>query len=158
MDVGSAPEGARHAVADLFGYLAGSWTIGRDVTCLRTRTHGRFEGELRCDREPAGSLLMHERGTLNWSGVRREAFRTTRAVATGEPGVAEVCFEDGRPFHDLDLRTGDWTAVHHCGADTYRGSFAVADSNTWTVVWRVHGPDKELRLASRLVRIVSPGR
>ena len=33
------------------------------------------------------------------------------------PGRAEVAFEDGRRFHDLDLSHGRWSVAHSCRDD-----------------------------------------
>ncbi len=68
------------------------------------------------------------------------------------PGRAEVAFEDGRPFHDLDLSHGRWSVAHRCRDDLYRGSFEIEGRDRWTVVWRVSGPRKDQVLRSRYDR------
>jgi hypothetical protein len=68
------------------------------------------------------------------------------------PGVARICFTDGRFFHTLDLTRGAWRAVHHCGADTYEGQFRVVGRDLWEAAWRITGPRKDQRLSTRYSR------
>lgn len=139
-----------YPVDDLIGYLAGRWRVERDVEDRTAGAAGRFAGELLCEYDAPGALTMRERGELDWSGVRAPAYRTTRLLADG--GAGRVVFEDGRPFHDLDLRSGGCAVTHGCAPDTYRGSFVVDGPDAWRYEWLVSGPRKDLRLRSRLTR------
>ncbi|MEU7056518.1 DUF6314 family protein [Streptomyces sp. NPDC046197] len=168
-------------VADVLAHLAGRWRVERTVRDLASGDEGRFTGTavfntLAGDTEggspagsdfeggdPAGSdfeggdrggegLLHHESGRFVWRGASRPAERTLRFLPGSVPGTAEVRFADGRPFHDLDLRSGRYVAGHPCAADLYQGEFTVRDADHWRVVWRVRGPAKDLVLTTDYVR------
>ena len=157
----SAPEGSPrrpYPVADVTGYLIGRWSVERTVHDLRAGAEGGFRGtaEFRPDTEPRASggaqasraaVLHVEEGQLTWDGRAYVASRTLRLRACAD-GTAEVEFADGRPFHDLDLRTGSWTAVHPCAADRYEGTFLARSAEEWHLEWRVSGPAKDQLLRS----------
>ncbi|WP_407548908.1 DUF6314 family protein [Streptomyces sp. Pv4-95] len=135
-------------VPDAAAYLTGRWRIDRAVYDLRGGTEGRFRGTAEFRPAPAGDALLHlEEGELTWGGVVNPASRTLR-VRPLPDGTAEVDFADGRPFHDLDLRTGSWIAVHPCAADRYEGTFTVVAPDEWHLRWRVGGPAKDQLLRS----------
>jgi len=112
---------------------------------------GRFSGTARFS--PDGRGLLHiERGELVWPTHSGPAHRTLRYQPTLTPGVLDVYFADGRPFHRLDLREGRCAAVHPCGNDEYVGEFTVSSPDEWSYCWRVTGPEKDLLLSSVLRR------
>ena len=76
----------------------------------------------------------------------------TRYRSAG-PGRLEASFEDGRPFHGLDLRTGACSVLHCCGPDRYRGEFTVTSPDRFEVRWEVQGPSTSLLLESRYRRL-----
>ncbi|WP_438484672.1 DUF6314 family protein [Streptomyces sp. S186] len=137
-----------HLVPDAAAYLAGRWRIERAVHDLRAGRVGSFRGtaDFRPD-GPDGTLCHTEEGELTWDGVVHPATRTLRLRPCPD-GTAEVTFADGRPFHDLDLRTGRWTAVHPCAADRYEGTFTAVAADRWHLEWRVTGPAKDQLLRS----------
>ncbi|MFI5520382.1 DUF6314 family protein [Streptomyces platensis] len=137
-----------HPVPDVAAYLSGRWSIERTVHDLRNGVEGSFRGtaEFRPD-ATGGALLHHEEGQLTWGGTVQPASRTLR-LRPRPDGTAEVGFADGRPFHDLDLRTGRWTAVHPCAADRYEGTFTAVGPDAWHLEWRVGGPAKDQLLCS----------
>ncbi|MEV0848905.1 DUF6314 family protein [Streptomyces sp. NPDC049954] len=134
--------------ADLFAYLAGPWHVERSAEDRAFAMTGRFRGAAVFG--PLGDgvpgLLYEESGTFEWGGVERAARRVHRWLPGERPGTARVEFEDGRFFHDLDLRTGHDTVDHPCSLDLYRGEFTVVDARHWSTVWRVAGPAKDLVL------------
>ncbi|MGK5629992.1 DUF6314 family protein [Streptomyces sp. URMC 123] len=138
-----------YPVPDAAAHLAGRWTVDRVLRDLATGTHGSFRGT--ADFTPApdgdGCLLHIEDGELDWAGARGRAGRTLRLLPAPD-GTAEVTFADGRPFHDLDLRTGHWTTRHPCGPDVYDGTFTVLSADTWRVSWRVTGRAKDQLLTT----------
>ncbi|ATL26397.1 DUF6314 family protein [Streptomyces formicae] len=147
---------AHHPVPDALVHLAGTWHVERTVRDLADGSEGHFSGTVRFTPLPApdeGGLLHHESGTFTWHGTARPAERTLRFLPGEVPGTARVEFADGRPFHDLDLRTGRHTADHPCAADLYRGDFEVADEDHWRTRWRVGGPAKDLLLITEYVRV-----
>ncbi|MFH8491403.1 DUF6314 family protein [Streptomyces longisporoflavus] len=151
----AAVNAAYHSVSDVLAYLAGEWAVDRTARDLAGNAEGRFTGTTvftRLDDDPGGGLLHHESGTFVWRGTPRPAERTLRFLPGQEPGTARVTFADGRPFHDLDLRTGRHTADHPCALDLYRGEFEVYDEERWRIRWRVAGPAKDLILTTAYTR------
>ncbi|WP_406009973.1 DUF6314 family protein [Streptomyces sp. NBC_00637] len=145
-------------VPDVLAYLAGSWRVRRSVRDRASGGEGRFEGvtvfgAMAEDGLPHGGLLHQESGTFVWLGVPRPAERTLRFLPGPVAGTADVRFADGRPFHDLDLRTGRHIADHPCSADLYRGEFTVREAHHWRTVWRVAGPAKDLLLTTDYARL-----
>ncbi len=111
---------------------------------------GRLTGTARFTPEPGG-LRYTERGALIFGGYRGEAtqsygFRLVR------PGMAEVQFDDGRPFHNLDLGLGRAEIVHVCAPDEYHGRYGVISPDRWSLVWVIHGPRKQLRIGTLYTR------
>ena len=100
-----------------------------------------------------GYFTMHFRGQYN-----RRAFPVSFERFTGyrfafpAPGRAEVAFDDGTPFYDLDLTAGTWNADHRCREDRYRGRFRVLAPDVWETVWRIAGPRKDQTLTTRYSR------
>ncbi|AWN30832.1 DUF6314 family protein [Streptomyces sp. NEAU-S7GS2] len=138
----------RHPVPDVAAYLSGRWSIERTVHDLRTGAEGSFRGTAAFRPDAAGGGLLHsEEGQLSWGGTVAPVSRTLR-VRPRPDGTAAIEFADGRPFHDLDLRTGRWTAVHPCAADRYEGTFTAVGPDTWHLEWRVGGPAKDQLLCS----------
>jgi hypothetical protein len=129
---------------DLAAWLAGRWTVRRDINAGA----GAFVGIAAFEVE-AGQIVWREDGCLRLPDFEGPAYRTLRLIADGDPGaVWQVSFEDGRPFHQLDLRAGRCEAVHYCGEDTYRGLFVVETEDHLDVTWRVTGPRKDDTIAS----------
>jgi len=147
--VGASP----HPVPDAAAYLRGRWSIERTVYDLRAGAEGSFRGTAEFRPDPAGPGMLHlEEGRLRWGGAEQPASRTLR-LRPRPDGTAEVDFADGRPFHDLDLRTGRWSTVHPCAADRYAGTFTVTGADTWHLEWRVAGPAKDQLLRSEYRRL-----
>ncbi|WP_129293061.1 DUF6314 family protein [Streptomyces lydicus] len=150
---GPAGEPPPHPVPDAAAYFFGRWSIERSVCDLRTGAEGSFRGTADFRPDPAGEGLLHiEEGRLRWGAAVHPASRTLR-LRPRPDGTAEIRFADGRPFHDLDLRTGRWRAVHPCAADRYEGEFTVTGADTWQLEWRVGGPAKDQLLRSAYRRL-----
>ncbi|WP_019356551.1 DUF6314 family protein [Streptomyces sp. AA1529] len=142
---------APHPVAETLSYLAGEWSVRREVLDRSSGRRGRFDGRAEFRAGTGDEWLHVEQGVFEWDGVRREAGRTLRLLP-GPAGTAEVAFADGRFFHALDLRSGRWTAEHQCGADLYEADFTVVSPAEWRLRWLVHGPAKDQLLDSRYHR------
>jgi len=127
-------------------FLEGEWRLERRIDDRRAGQQGRFDGEavFFADEE---DLLYREDGHLAIGDHEGPALQLY-TFRFPESGRAEVCFSDGRPFHDLDLTGGRWSCVHLCEPDRYEGEFTALDADTWRVVWKVSGPRKELTLDS----------
>ena len=117
---------------DPIAYLAGNWTVQRRVMDLETGTEGEFEGVA----EIGEDGVWTETGRLRFGAYDGEARRVLRVVARG------VEFEDGRPFHALDLSSGACAVEHLCGQDRYGGEYRLHGPDELRVVWRVDGPGK----------------
>ncbi|MFC5720779.1 DUF6314 family protein [Streptomyces gamaensis] len=139
-DLPGAP--AAHPVPDAVTYLTGQWSVHRTLHDLDAGSGGSFHGTAVFEPADGAGWLAHvEDGMLRWGGALNRAGRTLRLLP-GPDGTAEVTFADGRFFHDLDLRTGAWTARHPCGGDRYDGTFTVVSPDEWHVRWRTTGPAK----------------
>ncbi|GAB3541867.1 DUF6314 family protein [Arthrobacter tecti] len=143
-----------HSSPALRAFLPGTWEVRRTLKDLTSGTKGTFNGTATFTKhDDDGALLHREHGTLAWAGL---APTTATRALTWRPGIDDysmnVFFEDGRFFHALNLENGSDTPEHLCQPDLYRGSFAIKDSDSWNYTWRVTGPNKNLRLTTRLSR------
>jgi len=139
-------------VTDLRAFLTGRWIVKRSLLDLRHSIDGALRGE--ANFLPGGeSLLYHEHGALDFGDHR--GFAEQHYRYDFDDGVERACvrFRDGRPFHDLDLRQGQSTASHHCGADLYEGQFTVLDATRWRSVWTIKGPRKEQAIRTFFSRL-----
>jgi hypothetical protein len=114
--------------------LVGRWTVDRVVRDERSDTTGRFHGTATFT--PDGRWV--EEGTLEFGAYRGPARRELR-IADGM-----VWFDDGRPFHPLDL-TGR-PVEHLCGEDVYTGVYRLPAPDRLEVSWRIAGPRKTQRV------------
>jgi hypothetical protein len=64
-----------------------------------------------------------------------------------------VYFTDGRPFVDLDLRTGAWQSNHLCGDDRYEIATFVRSRNIVQERWGVQGPTTDYDAVTTLLRV-----
>ncbi|SCD94172.1 hypothetical protein GA0115246_1082721 [Streptomyces sp. SolWspMP-sol7th] len=116
------PAPATTPVPDLLAFLAGRWHVARTAEDRHTGTRGHFTGTADFTALPGGGLRHHEEGTFTWDGVARPAYRTLRWLPDpAGKGSARVTFDDGRFFHDVDLRTGHAIADHPCSLDLVPG-------------------------------------
>jgi hypothetical protein len=118
--------------------LAGRWTIHRRLTDLESGAEGTFEGVA----EIGDDGVWTETGRLRFGAYDGEARRVLRIV----DGAVE--FEDGRPFHPLDLSSGACAVEHLCGDDRYAGEYAVLGPDELRVVWLITGPRKRQHIES----------
>lgn len=139
-----------HSVGDLALFLVGSWKMTRHVTDLRNDIEASLKGVADVSVDGVG-LVQEEHGTLS-VGDRTLESSCLRRYLLQDLARAHVVFEDGRPFHDLDLTNGRWDVEHRCGDDRYAGQFVVLDADVWAVTWLVTGPTKTLELTSRYRR------
>jgi hypothetical protein len=139
-------------VADLAAFLRGRWRLTRRFIDTTTSTAtGGMDGDARFEPAPWG-LSYVEQGILAMGDYRGEATRRYRFTAC-EGSRADILFDDGAPFHALDLATGRAEVVHHCGDDLYEGRYEVLSVDQWTLDWRVSGPRKSYGIATRYARL-----
>lgn len=141
-------------VADLAVYLCGTWRLERELLDVSAPARpGHFTGWAALTPDPGapGLLRYVEHGTVQLGAHRGRAMRRLGYHLDGPR--ARVAFEDGRHFHDLDLRTGVWEVAHRCRADLYRGRFEIEDGHRWRQEWSVAGPCKHHRISTLLERV-----
>jgi hypothetical protein len=139
-------------IEDLGAFLVGAWHLRRSIVAGEVEV-GSFTGTGTFGADVDGILRYRERGTLHLDG--RNAPATRRLTYRVAGARAQVAFEDGRPFHDLDLRDGIDEVEHLCGEDRYRGRFEIVDPDTWQHVWWVTGPTKDHVIRTVLERAAS---
>ncbi len=126
--------------------FAGIWRLTRRVA-HDDGTRATFEG--RAALAPDGEGLRYrEEGVLRLPGHPPMTASRTYLWRPAPEGVA-VLFEDGRPFHAIDLRTPRPEAAHPCGADLYRVSYDLSTWPRWSAAWRVDGPRHAYAMVSR---------
>lgn len=152
------------SVADPRTFLPGVWRIDRRLHDARARQDGVYVGTATFLLEGEG-LSWTERGELRLGDYVGSATRVMHVVpaaaaaAAARPGAAqrsaapwEVRFDDGRPFHPLDLRGGSCPVDHPCGEDHYSGWVRVEAEDLMVVSWRVVGPRKDHTILTRYSR------
>jgi hypothetical protein len=136
---------------NLIALLSGRWTVHRRLMDRRCGREGDFAGTASFEPE-ADRLKWSEAGRLRFGGHEGPAGR--RLSIAGGPDGWRVEFDDGRPFHPLDLATGACTVEHRCGDDLYVGTYRLLGPDALDVDWRVTGPhkDQEIHTTYRRVR------
>ncbi|MDO8188648.1 DUF6314 family protein [Conexibacter sp. JD483] len=137
-------------LADPRGYLAGRWNVARE---LRDGGEtGSFEGVAVFAPDAAGSgLVWDEEGEIAFGAMNGRAQR--RLLVVPGPDGWEVRFDDGRPFHPLDLTSAPRPVRHDCGEDLYIGRFDLHAAGAFDVTWTVTGPRKDQLIVSRYRRL-----
>jgi hypothetical protein len=142
-------------VDDLIALLSGRWTVHRRLVDLRSGCEGDFAGTASFEPE-ADRLQWAEAGRLRFGGHEGPAVRRL-SIARGPDGWM-VEFDDGRPFHPLDLATGACTVEHRCGDDLYAGEYRLLGPDAFDVRWRVTGPRKDQEIHTTYRRIAAYSR
>lgn len=140
-------------VADPRRFLPGVWRIDRRIHDARNRQDGTYVGTATFLLEGDG-LRWTERGELRLGDFVGLGTREMSVVPGRDAGSApwEVRFDDGRPFHPLDLRDGACPVDHPCGEDHYSGWVRVEGHDLLVVSWRVVGPAKDHAILTRYTR------
>jgi len=138
-------------VPDLEQFLSGGWSMDRLVIDHARTTIGRLRGKA-IFRPSGPDLLYEEAGTLILGGHRGQARQTYRYDFSEGEGRALVRFGDGRPFHHLDLSTGQDRPRHACPPDLYEGIFLALGPCAWRTEWKVAGPRKDYGLVTTYTR------
>ena len=143
MDDGTGPGG--------LAAFAGRWTLSRRIEDATGRVTGRLSGSAvfapadgGLDYTEDGELVLPGQGTFH--ATRRYLWRDAGA------GRVEVLFDDGRPFHALDLSAPVAEASHWCDPDAYAVRLDLSDWPRWRSEWRVRGPRKDYRMVSDYAR------
>lgn len=140
-------------IEDTLAFLLGEWTLERVLDDQRTGALGSFSGTATLTSADAGAHVDYaEAGEMRWGDHAGPAFRRL-ACERLAGGGALLRFSDGRPYVQLDLRSGSWTAVHDCGADRYEIKTVVRSANLIEERWRVLGPAKDYTALTTLTRV-----
>lgn len=135
------------SATDLREWLPGDWAVERTFN-----EHDRFEGTATFSPLAEGGLRWREHGEVALGDHRGPASRELTLEPAGAAGTWQVLFDDGRPFHPLDLSDGRCSVRHDCGDDVYLGEYAVSGPGTLTVTWEVSGPGRQDTIRSVYVR------
>jgi len=154
---GSHATGHHGAVEDMHSYLAGTWTVARTMLDRATGTRGSFAGVVRFTATDDGGLRFREEGTVTWNPAGALPFtgpasREYLLRPTAAPGVMDMHFADGRPFHRMGFGPDTASDRHWCDPDTYRVRYTRLGPDAFRYTWDVTGPAKDLLLESELRR------
>jgi hypothetical protein len=143
-------------VADTFGFLLGAWRVSRSIEDRMAGLTGSFEGSALLVIPPEWQARgvwarYDETGTLRFGGHSGPASRTLGYMRRFD-GTVAVFFPDGRPYIDLDLRTGSCERDHPCREDNYHLTFTVRSLDEFEEHWEVKGPNKNYRAITTLTR------
>jgi hypothetical protein len=146
------------AAVDTLAFLLGAWRLERTITDHRSGTAGSFNGEatlIEIDADGGSSIPerahYEELGELRFGAHGSSARRTLDYVRLSDGSVL-LCFADGRPFIELDLRAGTCRRTHDCGEDVYEIEMAVISDDLVEERWRVRGPAKDYSAVTALSR------
>ena len=135
---------------DLIALLGGCWAVERRLVDVRGGHEGDFAGTASFESD-GDRLRWAEAGRMRFGGHDGPA--TRRLSIARDPGGWIVEFEDGRPFHALDLETGVCAVEHRCGDDLYAGEYRLLGPDALDVSWRVSGPRKDQEIHTTYRRI-----
>jgi hypothetical protein len=143
-------------VSDTFGFLLGTWELGRTYTGHRGGDSGSFEGQAVLARAGSGDGLdrarYEETGQLRLGSYQGPASRHLEYRRTPD-GTVMLYRPGGQPFIALDLSSGGWQASHPCGPDQYEIRTVVRSPDLVQEYWRVSGPDKDYAAVTTLHRV-----
>jgi hypothetical protein len=143
-------------VTDTLDFLVGTWSVARSIEDHWSGLSGHFQGTAVLAGVPEGAAAVarasyQETGELRFGdhvGPARRGLDYVRA-----DGAVMLYFADGRPYVDLDLRSGTWRAEHPCVADLYEVTTVVRSPDELQELWRVRGPDKNYDATTTLRRV-----
>lgn len=145
-------------IVDTLGFLLGTWNVMRSMEDHQSGTRGSFEGTATLtEMRPAGdsargrTARFEEAGELHFGTHTGQAHRRLEYVQLDNATVM-LYFADGRPFVDLDLRTGAWRSCHPCADDRYEIATFVRSRDLMEERWRVRGPTTSYDAVSTLTR------
>lgn len=146
-------------IVDTLSFLLGQWTVERFLTDHRSGTDGRFEGSVSIAGTPSGQnaglgprARYEEVGTMRFGRYVGPASRSLELVRLAST-VVMLYFPDGKPFVDLDLRSGKWRSSHPCGEDDHEILTVVRSPREIEEQWRVHGPTEDYDAIATLRRL-----
>jgi hypothetical protein len=132
-------------------FLLGRWRVERRITDYRLAMVGTFLGTAVWGAASYGRGSYREFGELRFGAHTGPAERHLQYQPTGTGSVL-LYFADGRPFVDLDLRSGSWQATHLCGEDRHRIGTEVRSRGEVQERWLVRGPETDYQAVTILTR------
>lgn len=145
-------------IFDTLGFLLGTWNLDRSIEDRQSGTRGSFHGtavvavETGRDRALDGRASYDETGELCFGAYTGPASRHLAYAVGPDGGAVLISFADGRPFIDLDLRSGRSHSVHQCRDDRYELTTIVRSHRVVEEHWHVTGPAKDYDAVTTLVR------
>ncbi len=134
-------------IPDTLDFLLGIWSLDRSIEDHRSRTSGTFHGTVAVVLATStDDPRANRRAGYDETGEFRFGTHTGPAARhleyTTQPGspLVTIYFADGRPFTDLDLRTGTWHSTHYCGDDRHDLTTIIRSPNLMEETWHVTGP------------------
>ena len=110
-----------------------------------------FRGSARFNPDGIGQVY-EERGLMKMEGKRPMSAQRRYLWRQVDRGLIELFFEDGRPFHVIDLNAPQDT--HWCDPDTYKVKYTFDYWPEWIATWDVKGPEKGYKMVSTYRRPV----
>ena len=147
-------------ITDTLTFLFGTWDLSRSIQDHRSGTRGLFSGRAILAAgagagagagASAGRARYDEEGELSFGAHQGPASRHL-AYARLDNASVFLYFSNGRPFVDLDLRTGAWHSSHDCVDDRYEIETVVRSDRVIQEFWRVTGPDTSWEAVTTLTR------
>ncbi|WP_136441255.1 DUF6314 family protein [Pacificoceanicola onchidii] len=126
--------------------FAGLWTYERFIDDRTGLGEGHGKGEA-IFTEVAGEMRYDESGTLSFAATP-EMKNTRRYLWRPAARGADVFFDDGRPFHSVDLGQGKPQAAHWCDPDQYDVTYDFSRWPEWSSTWVVKGPRKDYKMTT----------
>lgn len=132
-----------------FGDFVGDWHLARRIDHAQDPS-ASFTGRAVLS-DAKGGFWYREDGQLQIKG--HAAFTAERRYFWIEDaGGVTVLFDDGRPFHQIDLSGPVSEDRHHCDPDIYDVHYDFTGWPNWTCTWRVQGPRKDYVMISSYSR------
>ncbi|KAL1524643.1 hypothetical protein AB1Y20_019530 [Prymnesium parvum] len=171
MTAGSATWPPRTAAA-LHSYLLGGWALEKAMDYRRGGVSGTFTGVTTFapleHRERAALLLYKEEGQAVL-GAERSTFQASKSLLWDFGGEqVEVFFDEAKDrspeavvrgarfFHHIDVAAAaesPFQFEHPCLADMYRGTLCLDAPDSFRMLWRVNGPNKDGTIDATYTRI-----
>lgn len=130
--------------------LEGEWALSREIAHADGARHV-FRGTARFHWQ-GGHLVQDEEGALSGLPGGGEVRATRRYLWREADGLAEILFDDLRPFHAFPLDRERPGATHHCDPDIYHVAYDFDLPRAWRARWSVEGPRKSYVMDSRFRR------
>ena len=131
----------------------GTWEIHRDIEDRMSNQNGTLDGTATLS--PGGfegGMIYRETGGLNL-GEDSDTMEATRIYLwNAHPSGIAVFFQDGKPFHVIEMDRSMPDAQHHCAPDMYHVVYDFNKWPNWNVQWRVRGPRKDYRMVTNYKR------